>query len=78
MYKTKSQKGGQIMNKLMSVDAVIDWHIEQAKECRQKEEKENRNFHLDIATTLIWQTKWENEDLRTAMCSEIISLKEAN
>jgi len=65
------------MNKLMSVDSVIDWHIEQAKECRQKEEKENRNFHLDIATTLIWQTKWENEDLRTAMCSEIISLKEA-
>jgi hypothetical protein len=65
------------MNKLISVDEVIDWHIEQAKESRQIEEKENRNFHLDIAITLIWQTKWENEELRSAMCSEIISLKEA-
>lgn len=65
------------MNKLMSVDEVIDWHIEQAKECRQNEEKETRNFHLDIATTLIWQTKWENEGLRSSMCSEIISLREA-
>lgn len=64
------------MNKLMSIDEVIFWHIEQAKECRQNEEKETRDFHLGIATTLIWQTKWENEDLRSSMCSEIISLKE--
>ena len=66
------------MNKLMSVDEVISWHIEQAKECRQNEEKETRDFHLDIATTLVWQTKWENEDLRSSMCSEIISLREIN
>lgn len=64
------------MNKLMSVDQVIDWHIEQAKECRQNEEKEIRDFHLDIATTLVWQTKWENEDLRFEMCRKLISLRE--
>jgi hypothetical protein len=62
---------------VMTINEIIDWHIEQASECRQIDEIPTRNFHLDIATTLIWQTKWDDDDLRSAMCSQVISLKEA-
>jgi len=36
----------------MTINEIIEWHIEQASECRQTEEIDARKFHLNVVSSL--------------------------
>jgi hypothetical protein len=36
----------------MTINEIIEWHMEQAQECRQTEEIDSRKFHLEIVSSL--------------------------